>query len=147
MIQVEILIDEKVKIPKVIIVTRQVTDEINELVKKLTNVQAQAIAGFKGDLVELIETGKIIRIYSANQKVFAQTEAGEYVVRQRLYEMEEQLPAGVFVRISNSEIVNLKKVNRLDLRYSGTICMTLEGNVTTYVSRRYVSTIKQVLGI
>ena len=52
-----------------------------------------------------------------------------------------------FVRISNSEIINLKKVKSFDLSFAGTICVTLSNGQTTYVSRRYVSKIKQVLGM
>ena len=51
------------------------------------------------------------------------------------------------MRISNSEIVNLKKVRGFDLSFAGTICVSLSDGSVTYVSRRYVSKIKQVLGI
>ena len=52
-----------------------------------------------------------------------------------------------FVRISHSEIVNLRKVTALDLSLTGTIRMTLTGGVTVYVSRRYVKKMKEVLGL
>ena len=65
----------------------------------------------------------------------------------RLYELEERLDRKAFVRVSHSEIVNWKRVTALDLSLSGTIRVTLEGGVVTYVSRRYVKKIKEVLGI
>ena len=52
-----------------------------------------------------------------------------------------------FVRISHSEIVNLRRVKRLDLSLSGTICMELSNGTTAFVSRRYVAKIKEILGI
>ena len=51
------------------------------------------------------------------------------------------------VRISNSEIVNLDYVTALDLSLAGTIRMTLDHSVNTYVSRRYVKRIKEALGL
>lgn len=72
---------------------------------------------------------------------------GEYVLRSRLYELEERLSKELFVRISNSEIVNLKKVEKFDLSLSGTICVVLQDRTVCYVSRRYVAKIKQALGI
>lgn len=51
------------------------------------------------------------------------------------------------IRISNSEIVNLKKVKNLDLSFVGTICMELSNGDVSYVSRRYVSKIKRLLGL
>ena len=72
---------------------------------------------------------------------------GTYQIRLRLYEAEERLDNSKFVRISNSEIVNLKKVKSLDLSFVGTICMELSNGTVSYVSRRYVSKIKKVLGL
>ncbi|MFO7161703.1 MAG: LytTR family DNA-binding domain-containing protein, partial [[Clostridium] cellulosi] len=86
-------------------------------------------------------------IYAANGKVYAVTASDEYVLRYRLYELEECLKRESFVRISNSEVVNLKKVKNFDLSFTGTICVTLTDGTVTYVSRRYVSRIKEVLGI
>ncbi len=68
-------------------------------------------------------------------------------MRQRLYELEERLDGTMFVRISNSEIINLKKVRKLDLSLTGTIRVLMTDGAATYVSRRYVKKIKQVLGI
>ena len=53
----------------------------------------------------------------------------------------------LFIRISKSEIVNLKMVDSLDLSFIGTICIKLKNGTNTYVSRRYVKKIKQILGI
>jgi DNA-binding LytR/AlgR family response regulator len=88
-----------------------------------------------------------VRIYTEDGKVFARTENDLYLLRLRLYELEERLDSTIFVRISNSEIVNLKKVKSLDLSFVGTICMELSNGEVSYVSRRYVSKIKKLLGL
>ena len=67
-------------------------------------------------------------------------------MRLRLYELEEMLGKH-FARISNSDIVNLKKVKEFNLSIVGTICVKLSNGTVTYVSRRFVSKIKQILGI
>ena len=59
-------------------------------------------------------------------------------------ELEEQLP-GNFVRISNSEIVNVDKIIRLDMNLAGTIKVHLEGNMESNVSRRYLPKVRGVL--
>ena len=96
---------------------------------------------------EVLEQGEIIRIYAASGKVFAVTNRGEYTMRLRLYEVEERLNPDQFVRISNSEIINLKRVKNFDLSFTGTICVELTNGTTAFVSRRYVSKIKKILGI
>lgn len=145
--QVEIKIDGSYEEPKVIVLTASMTDEISAVVKKLSEDVPQVISGVRNEKVEVIEPQTIIRIYAASGKVFAVTEKGEYSLRLRLYELEERLDGSRFVRISNSEIINLQKVNCFDLSFTGTICVKLSGGATTYVSRRYVSKIKKILGI
>lgn len=145
--QVEIKIDSSCSKPKIIILTDKMTDEINTLVRKLSDDAPQMLTGFRDDKLEILEQSDIFRIYAASGKVFAATSHGEYTIHLRLYELEERLDKNSFVRISNSEIINLKKVKGFDLSFAGTICVSLSDNTVTYVSRRYVSKIKQVLGI
>lgn len=145
--QIEIQIDENCKEPKIIVIADKMSDEINEIVKRLSEEQPKMFAGFKEDVVEVLEPSGIYRIFATGGKVFAETNHGEYVLRMRLYEAEERLDSNTFVRISNSEVVNLKKVKNFDLSFAGTICVTLSNGTVTYVSRRYVAKIKQILGI
>jgi len=145
--QIEIRIDENQAEPKVLILTDKMTEEIDVLLKRLSESRPLIIAGFKDEILEIIEPKTIIRAYSSNQRVYAVTEKCEYIVRLRLYELEDRLDKAYFVRISNTEIINLKKVKCFDLNFVGTICVTLLDGTITYVSRRYVSKIKQVLGI
>lgn len=146
-VQIEIKIDGSYTEPKIIILTAAVTDEVNVIVDKLSKETPQIISGSKNEKVEVIEQGDLIRVYANAGKVYAVTDKGEYTIRLRLYEMEERLNYNQFVRISNSEIINLKKVENFDLSFTGTICVKLVNGTTTYVSRRYVSKIKTILGI
>lgn len=146
-IEIKIKIDERCDEPKIIIVTNKMTDEINQLVKRISEQPPFVLAGFKNSEATILAPDKIIRIYAANQKVYAVTDNGEYSIRLRIYEIEERLYPLGFVRISSSEIINLKKVKGFDLGFSGTICVNFQNGLTSYVSRRYVAKIKQVLGI
>ncbi|MCI8859994.1 MAG: LytTR family transcriptional regulator [Lachnospiraceae bacterium] len=145
--QVEIKIDSSYTEPKIIILTNAMTEEIHDIVKKLSENVPLIISGSKDQKVEVLEETDLIRIYANSGKVYAVTSKGEYTLRLRLYEIEERLNPFQFVRISNSEIINLKKVNHFDLSFTGTICVKLSNGTTTYVSRRYVSRIKKILGI
>ena len=127
--KIEIRIDKNCDEPKVIVVTDKVTDEINEIVTRLSDKPSQILAGFK------------------DGKVYAETGNGTYSLRLRLYEVEQRLTSRSFARISNSELINLKKVRSFDLSLVGTICVSLSNGAVSYVSRRYVSKIKQLLGL
>lgn len=142
---VEIKIDDSYSVPKIIILTASITERVNEIVKMLD--PPQVISGIREGNVKILERTDIIRIYSESGKTVAVTDEGEYTVRKRLYELEEMLSGCSFARISNSEIINLKKVDCFDLNFIGTICVRLSDGISTYVSRRYVSKIKQILGV
>jgi len=141
--QIEIKVDETCEEPKIIIITNKVTDELTDLVKSFTGIVPQMLIGFRNDNAEILREEAIYRIY----KVYAVTDNGEYTLRLRLYELEQRLDKHNFVRISNSEIIHLQKVKSFDLSFSGTICISLSNGMVSYVSRRYVPKIKQVLGI
>ena len=150
--QVEIKIDPSQPEPKVVITAASMTEEVNRIVRRLSEEIPQVISGTRdGKLevleLEVLEPEELIRIYAASGKVFAVTGKGEYTLRLRLYELEERLSPHQFVRISNSEIIHLKKVVNFDLSFAGTIYVKLSNGTVTYVSRRYVSKIKKILGI
>ena len=122
-------------------------EEVNEIVKRLSSEQPQMIAAFKDAQATMLEPTQIYRVYASEGKVYAETENSTFLLRLRLYEAEQRLAKCSFVRISNSDIVNLKKVKGFDLSFVGTICVSLANGTVTYVSRRYVAKIKQLLGL
>lgn len=145
--QAKIEIDSSCKEPIAVIHTEKITDEVTNAIKFLSDDSLKIITGFYDDMAEIIEPSEIIRIYAASGKVYAVTTNKEYTVKMRIYELEENLDKTQFVRISNSEIINLRKALHFDLKLTGTICVSLECGNTTYVSRRYVTKIKQILGV
>ena len=146
-VQVEVKLDMTATEPKVIILTNRMTEEVHSIVQMLSETEPKLIAGFREDTVTVLDEKDIMKIYAANGKVYAVLPSGEYTLRLRLYEIEERLKQRHFVRISNSEIINLKKVKSFDLSFTGTICVILSDGSKTYASRRYVSKLKEVLGI
>lgn len=145
--QIKIEIDRSCTEPEIIIVTDSMTEDIQNIIQKLSEDFPQVISGNREGKVEVLDPTDFIRVYANSGKVFAVTPRGEYTLRLRLYEAEERLDHRLFVRISNSEIINLKQVESFDLSFAGTICVTLSNGTVTYVSRRFVPKIKRMLGI
>ena len=143
---VELRIDPS--LPEVTVTVRAParTEEVEALLARLT-AESGVLLGFRDGAAVPLPPESILRFYGEDKEVRAQTADGVYTMRQRLYELEERLAGRRFVRISHSEIVNLGQVTALDLGLTGTIRMTLRGGAVTYVSRRYVKKIKEVLGL
>jgi DNA-binding LytR/AlgR family response regulator len=145
--KIKLIIDKKYTEPEIHICNEEKNNEMERLAQIVSQAVSTTITGFTENGVELLSCESIIRIYTENQKIFAATPNGNYRLHQRLFELEEVLDGSRFTRISNSEIVNIRKIKRLDTSVTGTILMYLQGDITTFVSRRYVSKIKKVLGI
>ena len=111
--RVEVKIDNSCIEPKIIVLAASVTEEVSKVIQKLSDNNPQIITGSKNEKIEVLEQDELIRIYAANSRVFAAANSGEYLLRLRLYEAEERLNPNQFVRISNSEIINLKKSKAL----------------------------------
>lgn len=143
--QIEIRIDTACTEPKIVVYTAGMTGEISRLLERLE--EPRMLTGFSGGEAAVIDPERILRAYAEGGKVYVCTPEGTFAVRMRLYELESRLDAARFVRISHSEIVNLRRVRGFDLSMTGTIRVALEDGTTAWVSRRYVPRIRQVLGI
>ena len=74
--QFEVKIDETVTEPKVLILTDKITNEVNDLVRKLAENERQIIAGFRGDTVTLLDEKELLRVYASGGRVYAVGGAG-----------------------------------------------------------------------
>ena len=146
--KVEIQLDPALDEPMIVLRAPGPTEEVEALARKLRSFALpRPFTVWQEREPVRVSRSAVLRFYAEDKGVFCQTDKGVFTVRQRLYELEEELEGARFVRVSNSEIVNLDRVTALDLTLAGTIRMTLEGGTVCWVSRRYVKKIKQALGL
>ena len=145
--EVEIRTEPGRQEPKIVILAGEESEELRRLADSLSKLALGPIPVSRGEEKLLLPQGEFLRFYADGKGVSGQTVEETCVVPLRLYELEERLDPTRFVRISNSEIINLNRVTAVDLSLSGTICMTLDGMVKAYVSRRYVKKIKEALNL
>ena len=144
--KVEVHIDPDLDGPELVIRAPMPTAEVEELARRLRGERfPQPFTVYREREAVRVSRAMVLRFYAEDKGVFCQTGKGIFTVRARLYELEEELAGTKFVRVSNSEIVNLDRVTALDLTLTGTIKMTLEGGTVCWVSRRYMKKIKQAL--
>lgn len=146
-LEVEVKIDEKIPNTKVLIYTKEMNEEIKTLVNKIYTTAENNLLGYKEDEVYILDIEKIELIYTEDKKVYARTEDDVFILRKRIFELEEMLSEMSFIRISNSEIANFKKVKSINFKLTGTIMLKLESGNKTFVSRRYIKKIREYLSI
>ncbi len=129
---------------RVIVQASDRTQEVEDLMEAIRSLSPSPLDGYSEGTLTKLRKDALIRIYSKDKRVYADTLDGSFLIKCPLYQLEEQLPPN-FVRISNSEIVNVDRILRLDMNLAGTIRIYLEGDIESHVSRRYLSKVKGVL--
>ena len=145
---IEVKLEPGLAQPRVVIHAAAEDEAVRAIRAALEGLRPPTILAYRGNQAVVTELAQILRFFTLDDRVLAQTRDESLVERSRLYELEETLPQKDFVRVSQSEIVNLRHVTALDLGLSGTIRMTLDGGAAvSYASRRYVKKLKQAVGL
>lgn len=125
-------------------------DYIDENISKLLN---QFKAGktkmnfYKDSKIVLLEQNEILYYESVDDKVFAYTQNDVYETKSKLYMLEEELPSSIFFRASKAVIVNIDKIVSLSPAFGGRFEAVLENGYKVIISRNYVNTLKELLGL
>jgi len=106
------------------------------------------VTGHKGASIEAIAINAIVVVQVEDGLAFAYTVEGERRrLGESLAEVEAQLPAETFARVSRSAIVNTERVERLCPKESGTWAAIMEGGRSVSVSRRRAKHLRERLGL
>ncbi|WP_458458307.1 LytTR family DNA-binding domain-containing protein [Pseudobutyrivibrio sp.] len=148
MVDVDVILDDRYADPKVTIKTKARTEQVENIISAIENVAANAfplLSGYDNDRVELVSQRDIIRIFIANRKIIIETAEKSYYANKSLSSIENILDSQRFLRISQSEIINLYKVKSFEFTIAGTIGVELENNTKTWVARSRVKAIKKMI--
>lgn len=144
---VEIVVDETQEDIKVVLHTPAITDQVHQIVVSIQEVFEPVILCFDGETAIRLKPSSVMRIHTEGNKLLVVADQGVFQMKQRLYEVEMSLNPRHFVKISQSEIVNFARVERLNMSFKGTLMLRFDDGSQTYVSRRYMAKIKSHLGL
>ena len=143
--KLELNIDEKVKETLVVVNANKINKEVQNLINYI-KYSSEYLIGIVEDKASIIDIDEIIRVYIEDRKTFVVTLKDTYVVKKKLYEVENIVTRN-FVKISQSEIANIKFIKNLDFSNTGTIVIKYKNSDISYVSRRMIKEFKLKLGI
>lgn len=138
-------IDGEYEETKVIIQCREMDDSIKEIMDFLKGNKASFLVGRAGDMQHILKPEEIHYFHTENDSVIAVTSRGSFMLKEKLYELEEMLPSARFIRLSKSVIANLYELSRFEASFNGTLCVYFKSGAKEYVSRNYVAGIKEAL--
>ena len=148
MVEIEVVLDERYIDPFVTIRTRSNTQEVENIICAIEDASHSdfpQIAATKDEAVVFVSQRDIVRVHTEGRRIVIQTEDEVYTVKRTLAGLEDVLNPARFVRISQSEIINLYKVKSFDFNLAGTIGVEFDCGIKSWVSRSRVKQIKALL--
>lgn len=100
-----------------------------------------------GSRIHIIKVDELLYIQACGDYITLVTPDGEYVKEQTMKYLEAHLPAGNFVRIHRSTIVNVTQISRVELFGKETYQVLLKNGVKLRVSLTGYKLLKERLGI
>ena len=138
------LIIDRTKEEEVVVTAHEksaLTGRIEQLV--LDHAGSGRIAAYTEDETKLLSFSRIECITVLDGKTWAVDVRGErFRLRQRLYELEEMLPA-CFIRINKSALANEDRLDRFETSFSGAVDAVFKCGYREYVSRRCFAAIRR----
>ena len=139
-----IIVDEN-REEEIVIYTHKKTSLISEI-EELILTKSLELLGYSENSIVKLSQHDVYCFVVENNKVFAITEKEKFQLKQRLYVIEEMLDEN-FIKINQSCIVNIKKIEKFDVSFSGTLLVILKNGYKEYVSRRQLKFVKERLGL
>ncbi|MCR5339882.1 MAG: LytTR family transcriptional regulator DNA-binding domain-containing protein [Saccharofermentans sp.] len=139
-------IDGKYDDTEITIRAPHLNSDIERIVAMMRMIDMQ-IAVRKDNETYLLETDRILYIEAVDRKTFVYTATESYESELKLYELEQDLIARDFLRISKQSIVNLRKIKSLKADVNRKIRITLQNGEQIVVSRMYSDELRRKLGL
>ena len=148
MVDINIIIDENYKEPKVDIFTKAKTEQVENIINAIENVSRNSyppvLVNSEGKF-NYISQRDIYRIRTEGREIILDTVDESYIVRGPISRFDEELDSERFFRISQSEIINLYKVKSFDFNLKGTVSVELDNGQISWVARRIVKLLRDKL--
>lgn len=131
---------------ELILKCRFLDDELVKIINRFKQGGTK-LTVYKDGGMFFVEPAEVFYFESVDQKVFAYCVSEVYQVRSKLYELLDELPGWIFVRVSKSVILNINKIKSLTPAFGGRYEAMLKNGEKVIISRQYVSSLKEVLGV
>ncbi|MCL2378761.1 MAG: LytTR family transcriptional regulator DNA-binding domain-containing protein [Defluviitaleaceae bacterium] len=129
----------------IIINVRTMTDKISRVIDMLKSPGDLTV--YADDQALMLPISAVYYAESVEQKTFVYAEKEVYRSRLKLYEIEDILSTGDFLRVSKQIIVNIRKIRSIAPAGEGRFAAKLINNETVIISRQFVPALKGRFGI
>ncbi len=132
---------------EIIVKCDYIDENISRLLNQFKTGGKSKLNFYKDSKIVLLEQKDILYFESVDDNVFAYTKDDVFETKSKLYQLEEELPSNTFFRASKAVILNIDKIDSLSPAFGGRFEAVLENGYKVIISRNYVNTLKELLGL
>jgi two-component system response regulator LytT len=138
--------DNNIAETEVTIVCKQINSELETVISSLSLID-NTVAGKCGAETFFLSLSDVLYFETIDNKTFFYSKDKIYETSMKIYQLEDKLTKTLFVRISKSTILNIKKVKSIKPEENSRLMATLLNGEKVLVSRQYMQNIKNKLGV
>ena len=107
----------------------------------------RVLFGYSGEEIHRLQPDDAYYFEAVDNRVFLYCFQTVYETKYKLYELEDVLSGGDFLRVSKSVVLNMGKIKSLRPAFSGRFEAVLDNGEKVIISRQYVPELKKKLGL
>jgi len=131
---------------EVIIRCSRIDSTVQKLQSYIQSLATPKLVFFRGTQEYYLPLEEILFFETDGEQVYAHTKKDAFIVKHRLYELEETLPHQ-FVRVAKGTIVNTSHIYAIDRNLTASSLVKFMGtHKQIYVSRHYFKSLKERIG-
>lgn len=138
--------DKKMNDTEVLIRCKTRNSEIEGLVERIKRFN-EKLPCYEDKITYYIKYEDIFYIESVDNTVYVYIETKVLETKLKLYELEEKLKGSNFLRCNKATILNLVKIRLLEPQMNRSIIARMDNDERIYISRKYVKSLKKLLGV
>lgn len=135
---------DKEKEEEVLIYAHEETSLVKDIISLASS--DNLINGILNDETVVINPSMVSCFLSENNKVYALIKDKKYLIKKRLYQLEEILDNS-FLKINQSCLANRRKILKFKTSIGGSLMVIFDNGYKDYVSRRELKNIKERMGL
>jgi len=143
---IEVIVKKPDMEEKVIFEILEKTEKISRAIDILQEPDEMQVYDDENRLYK-VSLSDILYIDSIDAVTFVYSDEMIYTSKKKLYELEEELPEQLFLRVGKGVIVNIKKIKNVSPFGGGRFEAILQNDEKVVISRKYVPNLKARLGL
>ena len=140
------LIIDKERDEEVTVCAHEKNELVNAIEKLVCATERRLLGITDREEIVNLDIKEVFCFYVEDNKVYAMRERDILLLKQRLYQLENQYSHD-FIKINQSCLVNINMIAKFSSSISGALSVTLKNGYKDYISRRQLKYVKERIGI